>query len=308
MDYIFLVLGLVFLFMGGECLVKSSVWLALKFNISKLVVGVTVVSFATSAPELLVSLESALSSHPEISFGNVIGSNIANIGLVLGLTCIVSPISVSGESLTNNYPMMLFASLSLVLAMFFTNGLGWVVGSLFIIFLLFFLFFSIKKSSIDSQERVELDPNLNTTKSTFLIVIGGLGLYFGAEFFIKSAVNIAKSFEINDRIISLSLVAIGTSIPELATSLIAAFKKQNSIAFGNLIGSNIFNVFAVLGITSVFADLNLDQVNIFYPDLIWMMAFAFILFPLQKFGIKNKLGFKEGIVLLSMYLAYLFLL
>lgn len=308
MDYFFLVLGFLFLFLGGEFLVKASVWLALKFNISKLVIGVTVVSFATSAPELLVSLESAMSGHPEISLGNVIGSNIANIGLVLGLTCIVGPIQVDKESLNLNYPMMLISSLALFLALFFFNGINWMVGSVLFLALVLFLFVSISKSSSENQEEVEVDNSLTLIKAISLLVFGGLGLYFGADFFIKGAVSIAISYNIDDRIISLSLVAIGTSIPELAASLVAAFKKQNGIALGNLIGSNIFNILAVLGMTSFFVELNLENRTIFYADLIWMMVFALIIYPLQKVGKKNMLGLREGILILAMYLAYLFFL
>jgi cation:H+ antiporter len=305
MDYLFLALGFLFLFLGGEFLVKASVWLALKFNISKLVIGVTVVSFATSAPELLVSLESAMSGHSQISFGNVIGSNIANIGLVLGLTCIVGPMKVDKESLSLNYPMMLVSSLALFLALFFFNGINWIVGSVLFLALVLFLIVSISRPSTSDQEELDVDDSLTLTKSIFLLVIGSVGLYFGADFFIKGAVSIAKSFNIDDRIISLSLVAIGISIPELAASLIAAFKKQNGIALGNLIGSNIFNILAVLGITSFFVELNLEDKTIFYTDLIWMMAFALIIYPLQKIGKKNMLGLREGIVILAMYLAYL---
>ena len=308
MDYLFLALGFLFLFLGGEFLVRASVWLALKFNISKLVIGVTVVSFATSAPELLVSLESAMSGHSQITFGNVIGSNIANIGLVLGLTCIVGPMKVDKESLSLNYPMMLISSLALFLALFFFNGINWIVGSVLFLALVLFLIVSVSSSSASDQEELEVDDSLTLTKSVFLLVLGGVGLYFGADFFIKGAVSIAKSFNIDDRIISLSLVAIGTSIPELAASLIAAFKKQNGIALGNLIGSNIFNILAVLGITSFFVELNLEDKTIFYTDLIWMMAFALIIYPLQKIGKKNMLGLREGIVILAMYLAYLYFL
>ena len=308
MDYLFLALGFLFLFLGGEFLVKASVWLALKFNISKLVIGVTVVSFATSAPGLLVSLESAMSGHSQITFGNVIGSNIANIGLVLGLTCIVGPMKVDKESLSLNYPMMLISSLALFLALFFFNGINWIVGSVLFLALVLFLIVSVSRSSASDQEELEVDDSLTLTKSVFLLVLGGVGLYFGADFFIKGAVSIAKSFNIDDRIISLSLVAIGTSIPELAASLIAAFKKQNGIALGNLIGSNIFNILAVLGITSFFVELNLEDKTIFYTDLIWMMAFALIIYPLQKIGKKNMLGLREGIVILAMYLAYLYFL
>jgi cation:H+ antiporter len=227
-----------------------------------------------------------MSGYPQMSFGNVIGSNIANIGLVLALTSIVSPVKVDNESLGLNYPMMIGASFALMIVMYFFNGINWLIGSVFLIALIIFLVVAVTKSSHDQEEDVEIDQSLNFSKSLILLLLGALGLYFGADWFIKGAVNIAKSFNIDERIISLSLVAIGTSIPELAVSLIAAFKKKNGFALGNLIGSNIFNILAVLGISSLFVDLSLEDTTLFYSDITWMIAFALMLYPLIKIGKK----------------------
>lgn len=308
MDYLYLILGFVFLFVGGEMLVRSSVSLALKYNVSKLVVGVTVVSFATSAPELLVSLESTFSGFPDIAIGNVIGSNIANIGLVLALTCIVEPIFVDKNTLRYNYPVMILSSLVLFFTLFIFGGLNILSGIFYFSALLFFLIFIIKKSkNVEQNDDFDVE-SYSLIKSICLFLLGSLALYFGADFFIEGAVNIASSLGVSERIISLSLVAIGTSIPELAASLVAAFKKQNGIALGNLIGSNIFNILAVLGLTSIFIDVSVVDRDLVDKDIIWMLGFAIIIFPLLKMGKKNMLGKKEGFIILLFFLAYLYFL
>jgi cation:H+ antiporter len=310
MEYFFLISGLVLLFLGGEFLVRSAVSIALKFNISKLVVGMTVVSLATSAPELLVSLESALDNHSDISFGNVIGSNIANIGLVLGLTCLVMPIPVSSETLKINYPVMSLVSILLVAVLYIFQGVNLYVGIFFLLFLggfLYFLVYNSKKNNSpeDSSEEFRIDSNW---KSVLFLVLGGAGLYYGADLFINGAVDIATDWGVSDRIISLSVVAIGTSVPELAASLIAAFKKQDGIALGNLLGSNIFNILAVLGVTSLFTNLQVIDMDLIFKDVWWMLGFAFVLYPLIKIGQKNMLNKKDGVLILLAYIAYIYLM
>ena len=310
MEYFFLISGLVLLFLGGEFLVRSAVSIALKFNISKLVVGMTVVSLATSAPELLVSLESALDNHSDISFGNVIGSNIANIGLVLGLTCLVMPIPVSSETLKINYPVMSLVSILLVAVLYIFQGVNLYVGIFFLLFLggfLYFLVYNSKKNNSpeDSSEEFRIDSNW---KSVLFLVLGGAGLYYGADLFINGAVDISTDWGVSDRIISLSVVAIGTSVPELAASLIAAFKKQDGIALGNLLGSNIFNILAVLGVTSLFTNLQVIDMDLIFKDVWWMLGFAFVLYPLIKIGQKNMLNKKDGVLILLAYIAYIYLM
>lgn len=306
MDYFYLIFGFLLLFFGGEFLVRSSIDLAFRFKVSKLVIGVTIVSLATSAPELLVSLESVYSGHSDIAFGNVIGSNIANIGLVLALTCMVDPIIADRNTIRTNYPFMILCSVLLFLSMLFTDGIPSWVGGIFIVLLTLFLLYTIRKSDNNLiQEDIEV-RSISLTKSILTLIGGSFGLYFGADMFINGAVSIAYSFGVSERIISLSLVAIGTSIPELAASLIAASKKQNSIALGNLIGSNIFNILAVLGVTSLFSDLVVLDQKLIQVDILWMLGFAILIFPLLKWGKKNMLSKKEGVIILVSYLAYLY--
>ncbi len=310
MEYLLLILGFVFLFLGGEFLVRSSVSISLKFNISKLVVGMTVVSLATSAPELLVSLESALSNHSDISFGNVIGSNIANIGLVLGLTLLVMPIKVSVETLKINYPFMLFTSVLLVVVLFVFKEIATYTGILFVLLLIGFLYFLVsnsRKNNSKDQDLEEMKVDSNGKSLAFLL-LGAAGLYYGADLFVKGAVSVAAEWGVSDRIISLSVVAIGTSVPELAASLIAALKKQDGLALGNLLGSNIFNVLAVLGVTSLFANLQVIDMALISKDVWWMLAFALILYPLIKLGQKNMLHKKDGLLILLAYIAYIYLM
>ena len=268
MDYIYLILGLSLLAIGGEFLVKGSVSLALRLKISTLVVGMTVVSFATSAPELLVSLDAALSGYPDLSLGNVIGSNIANIGLVLGFTALIFPLSISNDTYKTNYPMLLGVSLVFVILIYQFQAIQFWMGALFIISLLIFVFLIVtrsRKKGMQATQGDEFFEQVNSFpvwKSITSLVMGGLALYYGADFLIDGAISIAREWEVTERIISISVIAIGTSVPELAASVIAALRKEESLAIGNLLGSNIFNVLAVLGITSLVSDLTVGDVKI----------------------------------------------
>ena len=257
MDYLLLFVGIALLAYGGELLVKGSVSLALRLQISTLVVGMTVVSFATSAPELLVSLEAALSDHPDISLGNVIGSNIANIGLVLGLTAVISPLAIPKEIYRTNYPMLLIVSVLFMALLYFFKAITFWMGILFVISLFVFGFLIIQKSRKNNAQAAQDDPLLQEVvsfplwKSLSLLLAGAIALYFGADLLVESSVSIAREWGVTERVISLSLVAIGTSIPELAASIIAAIRKEETLAIGNLIGSNIFNILGVLGLSTL---------------------------------------------------------
>ena len=311
MVYFLLIVGLVLLFAGGEFLVKSSVSLALRLKISRLVVGMTIVSMATSAPELLVSIQSILSGHSDICFGNIIGSNIANIGLVLAVISLISPIAVSSQTLRVNYPMMLLASVIFFFVLHFFNVISWQVGLSFLIILSVFMFWLVKKSRNDNQNDnldVVSSENDSLIKSLIYILSGAFGLYYGSGLFVDNAVIIAQDLGVSDRIISLSLVAIGTSIPELATSIIAAFKKQNSIALGNLLGSNIFNILAVLGLSSLVSDLTVFDVQLINKDLWWMLGFSLVIYPLIAINKEKKLTKTAGAILLAFYIIYIVLI
>ena len=314
MDYIYLILGLSLLAVGGEFLVKGSVSLALRLKISTLVVGMTVVSFATSAPELLVSLDAALAGYSDISLGNIIGSNIANIGLVLGITALIFPLNVTNDTYKTNYPMLLGVSLAFVLLIYQFHAIQFWMGALFVLSLLIFVFFIIRSSRKKSVQAAQDDEFLEEVKSytiwksTTYLVLGGLALYYGADFLINGTIAIAREWGVTERIISISVVAIGTSVPELAASVVAAVRKEESLAIGNLLGSNIFNVLAVLGITSLVIDLPVGDAKIYTKDIWMMLGFVLLLYPVMRVYSKSTINRLEGSVMLLAYIAYIYLL
>lgn len=314
MDNILFLLSFVMLFFGGEFLVKSSVSLALRMRISTLVVGMTVVSFATSAPELFVSVTSALDGITDITFGNVIGSNIANITLVLGLTSLIFQIKITKQTYNLNYPVMLLTCVLLGVALFFFKGINIWLGVIFVLVLILFTFILIKRSR-DGNKKLSEEETKDYEKATktslilsiFYMIIGILLLVFGSDLLVNGVQNIAESFSISERVISVSLVALGTSIPELATSIVAAFRKEADLAVGNLIGSNIFNVLAVLGITSIITPVHLKDISII-DDYLWMMS-TILLLGVYIYMLSRKVLTRiEGFFMISFYVVFLFFL
>ena len=310
---IFLLLGLLLLFLGGELLVRGSVSLALKARISTLVVGMTVVSFATSAPELFVSLKAVLNGSNDIAFGNVIGSNIANIALVLGVTALIFRVKISEQTAILNYPFLLLASLAFGGVLYYFNGIPQQVGFLFIFLLLLFTWLLISKSRKENLKSANNEDELlkeassdSLFKSLGFLVAGIFLLKFGADFLVEGTIAIAKKFEISERVIAVTVVAIGTSIPELATSIVAALKKEDNLAVGNLIGSNIFNILAVLGVVSSVKRITITDSAILSFDYVWMIIITFILgFFIYAFS-KNQISRTEGVLLLLIYMSYIY--
>ena len=304
-----MVLGLVLLIVGGDFLVKGSVALALRMRVSMVVIGLTVVSFATSAPELIVSVYSALTGHPDMAIGNVIGSNIANISLVLGLTAIVYPLSFKKRLYQFDIPVMLTACVLFAIFLF-TNALleAW-EGFVFIVLLGLLTLYLIQKSR--KQEFLSKEVNVNSIslfKLSFYLVSGGTFLYFGSHFLVNGASGLAREIGLSERIISVSIVAFGTSVPELAASIIAALKKQKDLSIGNLIGSNIFNVLAVLGITSMVKPIAVLDQSLLTNDIWWMLGISVLLYPLMFLFKKDHFGRVEGLVLLMVYTIYILFL
>ena len=314
MDYIYLILGLSMLAIGGEFLVKGSVSLALRLKISTLVVGITVVSFATSAPELLVSLDAALSGYPDVSLGNVIGSNISNIGLVLGLTALIFPLNVADNAYKTNYPMLLGVSLVFALLIYEFQTIQFWMGALFIFTLLIFVVIVLRRSRKEVVQAAQDDVFFEQVKyypvwkSTTYLILGGLALYYGADFLINGAISVAREWGVTERVISISVIAIGTSVPELAASIIAALRKEESLAIGNILGSNIFNVLAVLGITSLVTDLPIGDVKIFTKDIWIMLGFVLLLYLVVRVFSKRTINRFEGCLMLLAYIAYIYFL
>jgi cation:H+ antiporter len=268
MDFLYIILGLVFLIFGGDWLLKAAVGLSLRLNIPKVVIGMTVVSFATSAPELIVSIKSALNGFPDLALGNVIGSNIANLALVLGITVTLSKIDVEKSFYKTDWPVMMIAS-GLLYYFLAQDGViefyeGAILFSFLVVFLVYLLRFQ-KKTVVD--EILEDDVQLPMYKIVLFVTIGGVGLWAGSELLIKGAVSLATDFGVSERVIGVTIVSVGTSIPELTASVIAVLKKEKAISLGNLIGSNIFNILAVLGITSMITPIELKDVELLNYDI-----------------------------------------
>lgn len=310
MMYLWLILGLATLVAGGEFLVRGAVSLARKFKISTLVIGMTVISFGTSAPELMVSLNSAVNGHPEIAIGNVVGSNIANLALVLGVTTMIFPIIVARNTKIIDWPMMMMAT---VLFLIFSLDLeiarweGILMFFILVAFTVWLIRKSRKETKSDAFEEVEeeLQKKTKPLLSITYLLLGLVGLYFGSEWMLKGAVSIASSFGMTERVIALTIVAFGTSVPELVTSAIAAFKKETDISVGNLIGSNLFNIFAVVGLTATVHPIAVDQGTVNF-DMWWVVGIAIIILPMMLIG--KKFGRVKGAFLLSTYVTYIGLL
>ena len=299
-----LVFGLIVLIIGGNLLLKAAVSISLRFGIPKLLIGMTVVSLATSAPELIVSIKSALKGSPDLAISNVLGSNIANLGLVLGITIVFSPINISKSVYKKEWPIMMFSAIYFLIVVL-DGVISKTEGGILVCFLVMTISALIK---LRDKDEIELDNDSEDSflKSLLILFFGGLFLYFGSEWFIDGAIMLANSFGISERIIGITVVSIGTSIPELVTSLVAVLNKEKSISLGNLLGSNIFNVFAVLGITSLVTPLTVLDQNIIDYDIYIMLFFALIILPLIFFPKKLVLGRKEGVIILLFYTVYIY--
>ena len=304
--FLMLFFGLALLILGGNLLLKSAVSISLKFNIAKILIGMTVVSFATSAPELIVSIKSALLGSSDLAVSNVLGSNIANIGLVLGLIILISPIQIPKDIYRLDWPVMMISAILFyifILDLKIQRYEGVILFSCLIVSIIIL----IKQRSKNNQD-IELDSEKTDTvfKSISILILGAFFLYLGSEWFVMAAIDIANYFNISQRIIGISVVSVGTSIPELATSLVAILKKEKNISIGNLIGSNIFNVFAVLGITSILIPLNVVDLNLIQFDIYIMIFFAFVIFPLIFFPKRLVLGRLEGSLIFGCYIFYIY--
>ncbi|WP_274476275.1 calcium/sodium antiporter [Mangrovimonas aestuarii] len=311
MSLVWVILGLLLLVVGGEFLVRASVAMSFKFKISKMVIGMTVVSFATSAPELLVSLQAALEGSSDISLGNVIGSNMANIGLVLGVTALIFPLSISKDFYKLNWPVMML--LSVVLYFFLKSGnvLDFKEGLALFVSLIIFLYILIRQSlrKDDTVEVEEIDEALkevSNIKTLLWLLIGALALYWGSEWLVHGAKTMATSLGVSERVISVTMVAVGTSVPELAASVIAALKQEKAISLGNLIGSNIFNIASVLGLTAMVQPIPVKNANILGVDIFWMLGFSAVLLPLVFLPKAFSIGRYKGGLLLIGYVIFVF--
>ena len=309
MSLLWVILGFILLVVGGEFLVRSSVALSFKFSISKMIIGMTVVSFATSAPELLVSLQAALSGSPAIAINNVVGSNIANIGLVLGITALVGSIAVDKSFYKLNWPVMMMFSIVLYYFLKNDNVLTAIEGGVLFAGLIAFLIFLIRSAKKDIVIE-EVDDALSTVsnfKIGLWLLIGATSLYFGSEWLVLGAKEIATAVGVSEAVIGVSLIAIGTSVPELAASVIAAAKQEKAISLGNLIGSNIFNIGSVLGLTAMVTPIPVNEPQILSSDIFWMLGFSSVLIPLILLPKRYQISRAKGFFLVIGYGIFMFL-
>jgi len=294
-----LILSLVALYIGAGWLVQGSSALALKAKISPLVVGLTIVAFGTSAPELVVSLNATLSGQGDIAIGNIVGSNIFNIGVILGVSATICPLQVKKQLLRIDIPVMLAATV-LFTILFWNGTLGRTEGLFFltgiIIYTIFSLFYSRKHGTEGSSQELEEQPK-HWAVDTLAIV-----LVFASRLLVDNAVSIAKELGVSEAVIGLTIVAAGTSMPELATSIVAAYKRKTDIAIGNIVGSNLFNILTIAGSCSLIHPIEAKNVN--YIDLLVMLGISVLLLPLVKSG--QKISRTEGFVLILFYVIYMF--
>lgn len=308
-NLVLLFAGLFLLILGGDFLVKGSSQIALRLRISPLVVGLTIVAFGTSSPELLVSINAALSGSPDLTMGNVIGSNICNLALVLGVTAIIRPLRVNSDSIKIDWPMTMGSSLLL----YFLVREGLVnsyEGILFIVLLAAYTIFVIRKSRRENRMANYVTPQDDEVGSKNwkplardigFIFIGGLGLFFGSDWFVEGAKQLAIHFGVSERVVGITVLALGTSLPELVTASIASFKNQTDLAVGNLMGSNIFNILSILGITSLIKEIEVNDI-ILNIDMLWMLGITLLILPMMMH--KKEVGRYEGLVLLLIYAYY----
>ena len=306
MEYLAIVLGLILLIKGGDWVLDSAILFSLRLNIPKIVVGMTVVSFATSAPELIVSINAALNGYPDLAVGNIVGSNIANLALVLGIVVFITPIKIDKIFIKYDWPAMIFVTLLFYFLLKSDYTLTLIESILFIAVLVVYLIslFLFQKNRINDQE-IDVDTSMKFLKLFSLLIFGSFFLWLGSEVLIKGAISLASKLGISERIIGVTIIAFGTSIPELSTSIVAIINKEQNISLGNLIGSNIFDMLGVIGITGILSPIVISDKGLIDSDLVWMVSLAFLILPLVFFPNKMKFGRAEGVLLLLFYLLFI---
>ncbi|MFX0542157.1 calcium/sodium antiporter [Roseovarius sp. S4756] len=302
MDYLYVALGLIGLFLGGDALVRGSVGLARRMAISPLLIGLTVVGFGTSTPELLVSVDAALRGVPDVALGNVVGSNIANVLLIVGTTALIWPITVSGATLRRDTAVMVGAALALV-PILALGEVGRLPGAVLVMALAGYLAWAyLQPGDAVPDEEAGLPPPMPALRAGLWLVGGLIALMLGARFLVDGAVAIAQGFGLSEAFIGLTIVAVGTSLPELATSVIAAFRRQSAIAIGNVIGSNVFNVLGILGLTAVISPIPVAPRFLGF-DLPVMIAASLALTALLL--LRPVIGRVMGVAMLIAYIGYI---
>ncbi len=305
MEIVWLLVSLVILYYGAEGLVSGAASLAKRIGISPLVIGLTIVSIGTSMPELVVSVKAAMSGQSAISIGNVLGSNFFNIGIILGMSALIYPLAVKRQLLKLDVPVMIFAAL-LFFLMFLDYKISHVEALIFILLLLsyisYLLFISKKNTPVEEEEE-EIKQTKHWALDILFIGVGLLALVYGSDLLVVNATLIAGRLGMSEAMIGLTIVAVGTSMPELATSVVAAIKKRSDIAIGNVVGSNIFNILLILGVAGLIQPISTPEIN--YVDGLFMIGISLLLWLFMKAGSRIKRW--QGAAFIAFYLIYFFI-
>ena len=303
-----LIAGIALLYYGAEWLVKGGAAIAMRLAIPPLIIGLTLVAFATSAPELVVSLKAALSGFGDISIGNIVGSNICNIGLILGLAALITPLAVQKQLLKTDVPLLIVISFLLAIIGTLNDSIGWITGAFFVLLLISYIFYQVyaalksgKINSAEAPDEVKKSLNIKLPIALLLVVFGLSALVGGAHLFVEGAVNIGKALGVSEVVIGLTVVAIGTSLPELATSTVAAIRHEDEIAIGNVIGSNIFNILGIIGVTTLVCPVPVSGLG--WADWSLMLLYTILLYPLIRFS--KNVNRIEGGALLAIFASYM---
>ena len=300
---IFLIIGSAMLFYGAEFIVKGGSRLARYFGLSPIVIGLTVVAFGTSLPELVVSIVAAIGGSSPIAIGNVVGSNIANVGLVLGISSLIFPIKINLSQIKND--LIIYIFVCLMFSAFCMNGsISRQEGLILFLCVLVYTWYSFYYSSSKNNDEDVNDKNPSNLRMLFILIISGITLLsFGANLFVKGAIDIARYFGISEIVIGMTIVALGTSLPELATSVIASFRKEHAISIGNIVGSNLFNLLSVIGIVSLVSPIESPKEILFF-EIPYMIIYGLILFPIGM--LKQPIHRLTAAFLLIGYLLFIY--
>ena len=300
-DLFYLIIGTTMLYFGADWIVRSSVSIAKKSNIAPIIIGLTIVAFGTSLPELIVSITAALNNSSSLSVGNAIGSNIANIGLVLGLSSLIFPISCIYEKIKKD--LWINIIITIIFILFAFDGLiSRFEGMIMFLCLVYYILMCVNEEKDDE----EIPDNFTSNNRIFLYLVGGiLVLAYGADLFVDGAISLAKRLGISEAVVGVSIVAFGTSLPELATSVVAAFKKESDISLGNILGSNIFNILCVLGISSMISQLE-SPVQMMNREVYFLFILGFLLIVISKMN--QPISRLSSAVLLIIYFYFIYLL
>jgi len=307
LPYIYLAAGLLVLVLCGNVLVTGSVQIARHFKISTLVVGLTIVAYVTSAPEMFISVGAALNGAYDIALGNVIGSNIANIGCILAIVVIISPIPIRNKAIGIDF-LIMFA-VTVLLFIFGINGvISLYEGIIFVVILIVYTVLSVikakKKTAAEKIEPATIKPLI----ALLMIIAAVAGLYFSSDWFVRGARDIALQWGVSERVIAVSIVAVGTSMPEFVSSLVAAFRKEADLSIGNIIGSNFFNITGVLGVSTIAHSVNVSSHTMFITDMIWLSGISITLLLVMIPLSKGKINRWEGAIMLLIFASYMFTL